>query len=137
MLDDGRLELHGVRLAVDVRPVGVAHEPVGAAVDPDREPEGLEQLDRRRDEVVGDRALLDHVEVGLDHETAVEPGERRTDRERLDEHLHPARRAPARHREVDPGVVQRVHRLDCDRGASDLSGRTSVPSTSERSSLIT
>ncbi len=72
----------------------------------------FEELDRRRDELVRDRVLFEHLQVGLDDEAAVEPGERRAESERLDEHRHAARRSPARHGEVDPRVVERVHGLD-------------------------
>ena len=67
-------------------------------VDPDGEARGLEELDRPRHERVRDRALLDDVDLRLDDEAAVEAGQRRTQRERLDEHLHPPRRPPARQR---------------------------------------
>jgi hypothetical protein len=41
-VDDGRVELHRVRLAVDVRAVWVADVPVPVPIQPDREVEGLE-----------------------------------------------------------------------------------------------
>ena len=95
-----------------MRPVRVADEPLGALIHPDAQRGRLEELDRRRDELLADDALLDHLHPGLDDETAVERRDRRPKRERLDEHRHAARRPPARHREVDPRVVQLVHRLD-------------------------
>jgi hypothetical protein len=58
-LDDRRLELHGLRLAVDVRPVGIDDEPVRAAVEPGGELERLDQLDGPGDQAVRDDPLLD------------------------------------------------------------------------------
>ena len=89
------------------------------------------------DELVRDDALLDDVMVGLDDEPAVEGRDRRRERERLDEHRHPARRPAARHREVDAGVVERVHGRDRARRVSVFPLVTSVPSTSESTSRIT
>ena len=111
-VDDGRRELDGVRLACDVRAVGIAHEPVRSVVDPDGEARGLEDLDRPRHERGRDRVLLDDVHLRLDDEAAVEAGQRRTQREWLDEHLHPPRRPPARQGEVDTRLVQLVCGLD-------------------------
>ena len=98
-----------MRLPVDVRSIRVEHEPVGAPIHPNGEPERLDELDGRRDEIATDDALLDDLEVGLDDEPAVEGRNRRREREGLDEHRHAARRPPARHGEVDSGVVERVH----------------------------
>ena len=76
-VDDGGVELHGVRLAFDVCAVPVADVPVSAPIHPDREPGGLEQPDRRLDQLGGDRVLLDDLHLRLDDEAAVESGERR------------------------------------------------------------
>jgi hypothetical protein len=115
-LHDGRRELHRLRLMRDVRAGRVADEPVGAPVHPDVELEGLEQLEYRCDELVRDDSLLEHLHAGLDDEASVERGERRRERERLDEHRHALRGAAARHREADAGLVERVDRLDRARG---------------------
>ena len=111
-VDHGRLEPHRLRLASDVRPVGVADEPVGAAVDPDVEGERLEQRDRPRDEIGGDGAILDDAQVGLDDQPTVEGGDGRFEGERLDEHRHAARRPAAGHREPDPRLVELAHGVD-------------------------
>ena len=57
------------------------------------------------------------VHLRIDHEPAVERSERALEVERLDEHLHPAGRAPARDGEVDPRLVELVNGLD---GAREL-----------------
>ena len=96
--------------------LGLLERPIDRAVLEPLLASWRELADRTGNDVVGNEVLLDDVEVRLDDEAAVEPRERRLDRERLDEHLHPPRRAPARDREVDARLVERVDGVDRARG---------------------
>ena len=111
-VDDGRREAHRVGLFGDVRDVRVAQQPFGAAIQPHVELVFADQLDDRLDQPRIDRAFLDHRHVRPRVQAAVERRQRQRQLQRLDEHLHPARRAPARHGELHAGVFQRMHRRD-------------------------
>ena len=92
-VDHGGLELHGVRLALDMRAVRGR----GRASPRPGRPRPRAPNDSRisivgADEILGGRALVDHLHLRLDDEAAVEAGQRRLQRERLDEHLHAPRR---------------------------------------------
>jgi hypothetical protein len=63
------------------------------------------RLDDRRRDVRRDRSLVDDRHVGLDDDPAVERGRRPVHLERVYEHAHTARRAPARDREEDTAFV--------------------------------
>jgi len=111
-----RLESHRVGLALDVRTVRVEDEPLVPPIHPRGQAEGLEEVERGSNEVLRDRALLEHLELRAHQEPAVERRDRCRERERLDEHRHPARGAAARHREQDSRFVQALYRLDRTRG---------------------
>ncbi len=101
-----------MRFAGDMRAVEIAHEPVGTPIDPDAEPEGFEQRDHGGNEVVADDLLLDHIQLRVDDEPAVERRERCPKSQRLDEHGHAPGRAAAGDCKADSRVVQRVDSLD-------------------------
>ena len=67
-LDHCRLELHGLRLARDVRAVGIDDEPVRTAVEPRGELERRQERHVARDQAVRDDPVLDDAQVGLDDE---------------------------------------------------------------------
>ena len=100
-----RRELDGPFLAVHVRAVTLVDEPVVAPVNPDVELVLLDDLDDRLDHVLPEHVFGDDGEIGFDEQAAVERGDGRRDRQRFDEHLHPARRPPAGDGELDPGVA--------------------------------
>jgi hypothetical protein len=93
-----------------VRAVGVAHEPLIAPIDPDVEPVLGNEPDRCLRDLWRQWVGVDHGEIRLDEDAAVEGGNGRVDPEGIREHDHAAWRAAARDGEADPLLMQSV---DC------------------------
>ena len=107
--NDGRWKFHRPLLAIDMRAMALWHEPIDAAIDPHNELVRFDNFDHGCDNILLQHALLDHAEIWPNEKSAVERGDWRRECERLDQHLHPARRAPARDREGDTSLAHLVH----------------------------
>ena len=112
VVDDGWCELHGPSLAIHVWRRQVPHVPVGPTIEPGVEAVGLEQLHDWLHTAPRDLMLLEHREMAVDQQTAIESGKRQLQLERLDQHRHASRWTAARYRKEHTGHLQLSNRCD-------------------------
>ena len=109
ILHDGRGELDGPLLARDMGRIGVTNKPVLAAIDPHIHAVLEDDLQRAPCGIGGQHVFFHDGHVGLDENPAVESGNRRPQRQRIDQHRHAARRPAARDRKGDAGAIKLFH----------------------------
>ena len=94
-----------------------------------------DDVERASGDIGGKHMLCHDGHVGLDEDAAIEAGNRRPQRQRLDQHRHAARRPAAGDRKGNARGLERLHGRAA-RGVSTFSAVTRVPSTSARTSEI-
>src|SRR5207249_5650001 len=94
-------KLHCPFFAIDMRAMALAHEPIGAAINPNIKAVRFDGLHRRLYDVGLYNALLQQGEVWLDEHSAIKRRDRRRQGQRLDQHLHSSRRTAAGDSELD------------------------------------
>src|ERR1700733_476673 len=109
ILDDGRSKLDGPLLPRDMGRVEIANKPVLAAIEPDIHLVLEDDLQRALCRIGGKHVLFHDGHVGLDENSAVEPGNRRLQSQRIDQHRHAARRTAAGNRKGDACGLQSLH----------------------------
>ena len=79
ILDDCRREPDRALLERDIRPVGIAHQPVLAAEDPDLYPAGIKRVDRAPSHLRRQQMFGDHRKIWRRYDPAIEAAHRRRD----------------------------------------------------------